>query len=168
MANQPVTPVPTQPAKAVVNTTLAALIKKATEAPVHKYVESDIKSGLWDRDICFKNGVQMDEAGGLLTQLFILNGDSAKAIDAAKSVKVAEVKAETVFVLSASKPVMNDDGVSQVTAARKVLTITGKQLIDRVAGILALHNSEIAGTWVIEPKRGKKIGGNSAAAALLG
>jgi hypothetical protein len=107
------------------------------------YTASEIKYGLWRAETCLKNG-QANAAGEVILRMFVLNGDSGKSLEAAQAVMAAskDIQDKAVFVLTASKPVVDPDGVIQETAQRIQHTLTGAEIKARASALVAAAATE--------------------------
>lgn len=129
-----------QPAKQVEHVQTAPAV---TPKAVVIYTSSEIKYGLWHAESCSKNG-QPSTAGEVLLRMFVLNGDSGKSLEAAQAVMGAsnDILDKSTFVLIASKPVVDADGVIQETAQRIRHTLTGAEVKARAKALVAMAATE--------------------------
>lgn len=135
------------------------------------YTSSEIKSGLWRDETCFKND-QPCKAGPILMRLFVLNGDADKALAVAETVVASskDILDSSKFVLIASKPVMNSDGTTQEMALRIRHTITGAELKARALAIVNLAKTEKEPTVLFKSEKARQHSGlgKNLAAGLIG
>jgi len=118
--------------------------KPAKLTKVILFTTSEIKYGLWKYLVSMKNGQEAPTAGETLVNLFVLNGDSDKAVSTAKDVVAAKDKIldATAFVFEAAKPVTEKTGVHQEVAWHIQLSVTGAEVKARAAAILQLKATE--------------------------
>lgn len=147
----------------------ARVIAQATTPVI--YTSSEIKSGLWRDESCFKND-QPSKTGPILMRLFVLNGDADKALAVAETVVSSskDILDSSRFTLTASKPIMNVDGTTQEVAMRIRHTITGAELKARALAIVNLAKTEKEPTvlYKSEKTRQHSGAGKNLAAGLIG
>jgi len=108
----------------------------------NQFSKSDEKYGLWVPQGCKVNKVLADGVDLIVMQLFVLNADSAKALEAANMVVsvAAKMPDNTSYELEAGK----------ATGLKVRLSVTGAEVKARAAAIIQLHNSDRGYTVLAE------------------